>query len=340
MASRHEVSTLFGLATTLVGVVGTLALIISLAMALQPAQAAPKHVICYASVSSMLVPLAKSRDLYSAEGLNIELRSFPSGRQALEAVFSGECSLATVADPPVAHYSLSRNDFQIIATISLSNNFAKMIVRSDRGILAPADLRGRRIAVPQFTSAHYFLDIYLIANNLAPKDVTRVFLPAQEAAAAFRRGEVDAFALWDPALLTLAKEFGAKSKTFSAPGLQTTPLLLVGGREYVRRNPAVIASVLRALVRAERFAKEQPVNSKELMARSYNLTQGETDSMWPLYDFRVSLDQSLPFILENTARWEIGFLPSAQRPALPNYLEYIYLDGLLTVKPAAVTIIH
>lgn len=332
--------TLIGRVATLDRVLGALALTILLAFAPHTTHAAERLVICYAATHAALVPLAKLRGFYAAEGINVEVRRFPSGRHALEAMFAGECALATAAETPVANHSLKRNDFLIIAAVSISNNIENLLVRSDRGIRTPADLRGRRIAAPEFTSAHYFLDMFLNVNGLAPQDVIKVYLPAQEVAPAFRRGEVDAAAHWMPNLQTPAAEFGARAKTFDAPGLHIYPMLLVGGRDTVRNNPAAVERVLRALLRAERYAREQPASAKALMARDYEISQNEINLVWPLHDFRLSLGQPLPFVLENAARWEIGLLPPAQRPALPNYLDFIYFDGLMTVKPGAVTIIH
>lgn len=306
----------------------------------QTIYAADKLTICYVATHSALVPLAKLRGFYAAEGLDVEVRNFPSGRHTLAAMFAGECALAAAGETPTVYNSLSRNDFRILASISVSSNIERMIVRSDRGIRTAADLRGRRVAVPQFTSAHNFLDIYLAANGLAPQEVTKVYLPAQEMAQAFRSGDVDAVAHWEPNIEVLAKEFGSKTKVFTTPGLYTNTMLLLGRRDFLHQNPAAAERVLRALLRAERFVKEHPAEGKALMARHYDLSASDADLIWPLHDFSVSLDQSLLFLLESTARWEIGLMPPAQRPALPNYLDFIYLDGLMSVKPEAVTIIH
>ncbi|MDD4929982.1 MAG: NrtA/SsuA/CpmA family ABC transporter substrate-binding protein [Gallionella sp.] len=309
-------------------------------LAPQTVHAADKLTICYVATHSALVPLANLRGFYAAERIDVEVRSFPSGRHTLAAMFAGECALAAAGETPTVHSSLSRNDFRILATISVSGNIERMIVRNDRGIRTAADLRGRRIAVPQFTSAHNFLDAYLAANGLAPQDVIKVYLPAQEIAQAFRSGDVDAVAHWEPNIEVLAREFGSKAKVFTAPGLYSNSILLLVGRDFLHQNPATVERVLRALLRAERFVKEQPTEGKALMARQYNLSASDADLIWPLHDFSVSLDQSLLFILESTARWEIGLMPPEQRPAPPNYLDFIYLDGLKTVKPEAVTIIH
>ncbi len=288
----------------------------------------------------MLVPLAKQRDFYAAEGIAAEMHPFSSGKQAMEAMFAGKCALSAAGETPVAHYSLRRNDFNIIATIAVSNNFQRLIVRNDRGIHTAADLRGRRIAVPEFTTAHYFLDMYLVANGLTTQEVTKVYLPVQEVILAFRRGDVDAAAHWEPSIQILAEEFGARVKVLTAPGLHVSPFLLVGNRDYLRKNPASVERVLRALLRAERYAREQPANTKALMARDYAVSASEIELLWRLNDFRVTFDQSLLFILENVARWEIGLMPPAQRLAMPNFLDFIYVDGMKAVKPAALTVIH
>lgn len=329
-----------GLKAKLTRLSGILAISILLVLTPQTLYASARLVICYGSPFAALVPLAQLRDFYTAEGLDIELRNFSSGKQALAAMFAGECALATATEPPIVQRSLIRNDFRIIAAISESNDFDRIIVRSDRGILTPADLRGRRIAVSQFTSAHYFLDIYLAANGLAPQEVTKVYLPPQEVALAFRRGEVDAASHWEPNIQMMAGDFASKAKILTAPSLHIVAMMLVGERDFVRKNQAVVERILRALLRAERYAKKEAISTKALLASKYTMAQSEIDFVWPLYKLRLTLDQSLLLILENAARWSIGLMPPAQRPALPNYLDFIYLDGLKTVNPDAVTIIH
>lgn len=325
---------------TLGRLLGGLALSALLAAAAPAALAAEKLAICYAALPAALVPLAQLQGFYAAEGLDVELRLQPSGEQALQAMWAGQCPLATAGDVPVVHASLQRSDFSIVAAISTYNNFEKIVVRSDRGIRGPADLRGRRIAVDEFTGAHFFLDVYLAAQGLGAQDVIKVYLPAQDVAPAFRRGDVDAAAHWEPTLQQLAQEFGTRAKVLSAPGLHTSPFLLVGGRDFLRENQALVERVLRALLRAERMGKAQPATAKALVAREYALAPGEVELLWPLHDLRVALDQSLLFILENTARWETNLMPPAQRPALPNYLDFISVDALLAVKPEAITLIR
>jgi len=209
-----------------------------------------------------------------------------------------------------------------------------------RGINSVNDLRGRKIALPEFTTQHYLLDTYLQTNGLKVQDVQRVYLHHNEVLKAFRRGEVDGLVHREPEIRQLLAEFGGKAKILPSRSLCVSAYLLAGKRDFVQKNPAVIKRVLRALLRAEDYAKKEPAKARNIAARTYGADQEEIKKIWGLHNYRVSLDQSLFLLLENMARWEIGLQPPAQRAPMPNYLEFLYLDGLKAIRPEAVTIIH
>lgn len=295
--------------------------------------------ICHGPLSSALVPLAHLEGLYAAEGLELEVLRYPSGFQGLQAMLDGRCAFATAAVPPVVFQSLHRTDFRILAAISSSGDYERIVVRRDRGIVAPEDLRGRRIAVARSTSAHYFLDTYLAAHGLTPADVEEVFLPAQEVGAAVLDGTSDAAAHWEPNVHLLAAALGDRAEVFRFPGLVVSPFLLLVRLDVAAQNPAAVLGVVRALVQAQQVMTQEPDRSDRSLAAYFEMGPDEYLLDRSLHDLQVRLDQSLPFILENGARWEIGLLAPGQRPAMPNYLDLIDAIPLRSVAPAAVTLI-
>lgn len=302
--------------------------------------AADRVSLCYGSASSALLPIAGELGYFKDEGIEIDLRPYTSGKNSIQAMLDGKCDLATGAQTPVVHHSLSRKDFLIVANLAVSDDFEKIIVRSDRGIHGPADLRGRRIALTEFTNQHYLLDTYLLTHGLEPLDVQRVYLPHEEMLKAFRRSEVDGIVYREPEVQQLFKEFGDKAMILPSRSLCVSAYLLVGKRDFIQQKPAVISRVLRALLRAEDYAKKEPDKARAIAARTYGADREEIMQIWKLHNYRVSLDQSLLLLLENMARWEIELQPSAQRSTMPDYLNFIFLDGLKTARPEAVTIIH
>ncbi|NIT52457.1 MAG: hypothetical protein GWO41_06890 [candidate division Zixibacteria bacterium] len=62
-------------------------------------------------------------------------------------------------------------------------------------------------------------------------------------------------------------------------------------------------------------------------------------AIWDDYVFEIFLDQSLLLSWEDIARWAIKN-KFTDKTTVPNYLNFIYLDGLEAVKPEAITIIR
>jgi NitT/TauT family transport system substrate-binding protein len=60
---------------------------------------------------------------------------------------------------------------------------------------------------------------------------------------------------------------------------------------------------------------------------------------WQDFRFAVKLDQALVLALEEESRWAVkkGLV---KRTDTPDYLDYIYMDGLESVKPKAVRILQ
>jgi taurine transport system substrate-binding protein len=67
-----------------------------------------------------------------------------------------------------------------------------------KGIDNVAALKGKRIAYPPGSTAHYALMAALKVNNVAPKDVTLLSIAQAEMVAAWQRGDIDAAYVWGP----------------------------------------------------------------------------------------------------------------------------------------------
>ena len=94
-----------------------------------------------------------------------------------------------------------------------------------------------------------------------------------------------------------------------------------------------------ALVEAEKFMRQNPAEAQQIVADVSGMDREALQRQWPDNTFRVTLDQSLLLALEDESRWAIkGGLTKETK--VPNYLDFIYLDGLASVKPKAVKILR
>jgi NitT/TauT family transport system substrate-binding protein len=290
-------------------------------------------------VGTGLVFIAQMKGYFANEGLNVTLQPYTTGKSALDAALVGRADLATVADIPIMFAVTKGQPVSIVATISTVEKDPGIIGRKDKGVLTLASLNGKRIGVTLGTSAHFVLETFLIRQKLSTDDVTLRDMQPQEFSDAMAKGEVDAIATWEPYLGSLRTQLGANGTVVYSEGIYELPFTIAGARDYVVSHPEAIKKLLRALVRAERFYKDEPEAGRKIIAGAINVSLENLQEVWPTYRLNVALNQSLLLTLEDETRWAIKKQLTAG-PDMPNYLNYLYLDGLKAVKPESVTVIH
>jgi NitT/TauT family transport system substrate-binding protein len=305
----------------------------------KPAKKEPQAVetvkLCRSTTMLLLLVVAEKKGFFTSEGLTVETKEFPIGKEALEGLFNGACDFSSAAEPPVVETALSRDDFRIISALQISDNLSRIVARADRGIRKPADLRGKRIATVMGTAPHYFLDVFLKKTGIAPKQVTIEFLKANELLAALKAGKVDAISMTNKIVLQAQQELGAPAVLLEAPGLCRNYYMLMTTASLLQDRPEAARKFLRALAQAEEFIKHDPGNAKEL-ARSYqNVTPGDIDHLWDFYQHRLSLETAMVMGLEETARWAQEKTAGTRR-SMPNFMKLIHSESLKAVNAPAV----
>ncbi len=120
---------------------------------------------------SGLIAIADDRGFFKESGLEVSIKTYPSGLSALEAVCRGEAQMATVADVAFVGKVSEEPSLRIVASIGLSTG-NKIVARKDRNILKPSDLKGKKIGFSPNTTSDYFLDIFLLTNAIPRSEVT------------------------------------------------------------------------------------------------------------------------------------------------------------------------
>ncbi|MFF8369701.1 ABC transporter substrate-binding protein [Streptomyces lydicus] len=128
----------------------------------------------------------------------IKWSTFTSGPPLLEAVNAGAVDIGGVGNTPPVFAAAAKSKIKVIAGTHSRSDGEAILVKKDSPLKNPAQLKGKSIAVAQGSSANYQLVASLKKAGLSPKDVTLNYLQPADALAAFTRGKVDAWAVWDP----------------------------------------------------------------------------------------------------------------------------------------------
>lgn len=290
--------------------------------------------------SSALVIIADDRGLFAKEGVTVTTREYVSGKQALaQGLFTGAEDAVTASDVPVMLGSFERSDFAVVASIYATNDVNRVVARRDAGIVAPTDLKGKRIATQRGSAVHFFLDLFLLHHNMTEVDIDLSFRAAQDLPTALARSEIDAFSMRDPFVSEAQALLGEKAVIMAAPGIYDQSDLIVFTRNYLKRRPSAVTAFLRAVIRAQAFAENNARTAAEIVARRLGAPVTAIAKVLARARMRVLLDQALLLRLEDQANWALR-AGLVRATVAPDFLDFLHLDALITAAPDRVTVIR
>ena len=124
----------------------------------------------------------------------------------------------------------------------------------DSPLKSVADLKGKKIALNKGSNVHYLLVRALEQAGLQYSDVQVVFLPPADARAAFERGSVDAWVIWDPFLAAAETSIGARVLKDGRSTVNNHQFYLAE-KTFAVRRPDVIAIAFDELKKVDEWAQ-------------------------------------------------------------------------------------
>ena len=295
----------------------------------------PEKITIGVAVQPVSAPvyIAYEKGFFKQEGLQVTMRNYWVGKDALQAVMDEKAQFCTVAETPIMFAGLKHEPIAVVATIADSRRYMKMIARKDRGIAGPGELRGKRIAVSLGTNAQYYLDVYLMFFGVPRSSVRVVPLAPEKIADALAQGGIDAAVSWEPHLERQQNMLGVNGLVLENEIIYELYWNIAARQDYAATHADAVKKLLRALLRAQQYMEQHPQDAHDITARYVGVSQFDLAD----FNFDVRLPQSLILSLEEQARWAVrSGLAGADE--VPNFLRLVYTSGLESVAPDAVNL--
>ena len=123
---------------------------------------------------------------------------FTSGPPMLQAMAGGSVDVGGVGNAPPVFAAAGGDQLAIVGALQANPDGSALLVPKGSGIHDVAQLKGKRIAVAQGSSADYHLLTVLTKAGMSVHDVTLVYLQPAAGLAALSSGHVDAWDIWSP----------------------------------------------------------------------------------------------------------------------------------------------
>ena len=258
--------------------------------------ATPRHPM------SALIYIAEDQHYFEKEGLAVSQVPSRYGKDALDMMLAGNADFSTSASLPVSAVILDGAEPRLLATIAKNDQSHAILADGKHRIAQPSDLGGKTVAVKLGTTLQFYLDVLLIDAGVRPSDVKTVDLGGEEALAALRKGSIDAVVELTPLTRATLASSDLVQVPFS-PALYTTHWNLVSTEHMLKNRPGVAEKLLRALIAAQDFALDNPLQAIAITAKRTGIPVPDMTPYWPEYVFQVRLPQSLIVTLEDETRW-------------------------------------
>jgi ABC-type nitrate/sulfonate/bicarbonate transport system substrate-binding protein len=284
------------------------------------------------------VRIADELNLFAGNGVKVILRPFEVGIDSYNAMLRGEVDISGPTEYAAAGAALRHEKVRILASI-VKTDIYSIVGRKDRGVLSTANLAGKRIGLTRNTIEEFLLGRFLELHGMSMRDVTPVSVSFSESVDAIRNGTVDAALMRPPNSDLVKSAFGDSAVEWPAQSSQWIYGVLVSTDAWIARNPDAVVRLLRALDQADAYILQHPESAKLIVHKRLGLDAESVNRAWKRNSSSLSLDQALIAAMEDETRWMMENNLTSEK-TVPDFGEFIYVDGLNAVKPEAVNIIR
>jgi NitT/TauT family transport system substrate-binding protein len=245
--------------------------------------------------------IAEQKGFFNKHGAKVKLVWFANYTDSISALSSGrlDANSQTWSDTmtPLAKKVGVK---AILVNDNSSGNDALMVGPKIKSI---AELKGKSVALEQFSISHFVLATALQKNGMSINDVKIVNLSAGDAAAAFMAGRADAAVVWNP-WVSRIEQSGKGRALFTSrdmPGL--VPDLLVAHDKALNNKAqrAELVGMIKAWFDTEAFIRTNRAEAVQIMAKVVSLKPAEYEVFLPGTRFFAAADNLAAFDPANAA---------------------------------------
>jgi len=207
----------------------------------------------------MIVPfrvLMAKGEIEKATGYKISWKMFGGGGDVIKAMASGEVPIGEVGSSPATAAASQGLDVQVVWLLDDIGNAEQLVARNGSDVTSLAQLKGKKVATPFVSTAHYQLLAALADAKVNARDVQILNMRPPEIAAAWERGDIDATFIWDP-VLTKVKSNGkvlVSSGDIAKMGKPTFDAIMVN-KAWAEKNQDFVTKLIAAVAKQDQAYK-------------------------------------------------------------------------------------
>ncbi|WP_397450991.1 sulfonate ABC transporter substrate-binding protein [Pseudomonas sp. NA-150] len=206
------------------------------------------------------------------QGVQVQWTEFPGGPQLLEGLNVGAIDFGVTGETPPVFAQAAGADLLYVANEPAAPGSEAILVPKDSPITSVKDLKGKKVVLNKGSNVHYLLVRALEDAGLKYSDIQVLFLAPADARAAFERGSVDAWVIWDPYQAAAEKQLQARTLR-DGKGIVDNLQFYLATKPYAEKHPQVIQTLIEEIRAVGEWSKANPGDVAKQVAPLLGLSE-------------------------------------------------------------------
>jgi NitT/TauT family transport system substrate-binding protein len=275
--------------------------------------------------------VAQQEGLFKKHGLDVRINTGPSGSAMVSFLVNGQIESAFGSEiAGVSNHNLDPN----VVVVAQATRLVRWIAVVGRNIDSLDQLKGKKVGVARGSGGEVFWLAMIDKLKLNAADYTVVNVEAPEMVAALERGNIDAYAVWEPWVTRGLAAVKNTKVLRDQEGILEQGVYIYMNRGWIQKNPAPAEGFMRALVEAtDIINKDRKRAAKDVSDFLKSLDPPLVEQLMTKLRFEMVLDD----FTVNLFRLAEAQLKQQGKLTKPlDYGAFIYPDLMRKVLPAKV----
>jgi ABC-type nitrate/sulfonate/bicarbonate transport system substrate-binding protein len=275
--------------------------------------------------------VAQEEGLFKKHGLDVRINTGPSGSAMVAFLVNGQIESAFGSEiAGIANHNLDPN----VVVVAQAARLVRWIALVGRNIDNLDQLKGKKVGVARGSGGEVFWLAMLDKLKLNAADYTVVNVEAPEMVAALERGNIDAYAVWEPWVTRGLSAVKNTKVLRDQEGILEQGVFIYMNQGWIKKNPAQAEAFVRALVEAtEIINKDRPRAAKDVSAFLKSLDPPMVEQLMTKLTYDMELSNASISMLK-LAESQLKQQNKLTKPV--EYGAFIFPDLLRKVSPGKV----
>jgi ABC-type nitrate/sulfonate/bicarbonate transport system substrate-binding protein len=275
--------------------------------------------------------VAQEEGLFKKHGLDVRINTGPSGSAMVAFLVNGQIESAFGSEiAGIANHNLDPN----VIVAAQAARLVRWLALVGRNIDNLEGLKGKKVGVARGSGGEIFWLAMLDRLKLNAADYTVVNVEAPEMVAALERGNIDAYAVWEPWVTRGLAAVKNTKVLRTQEGILEQGVFIYMNLGWIKKNPDPADGFMRALVEAtELINKDRPRAAKAVSAFLKSLDPPMVEQLMTKLRYDMELSQDSISMLR-LAESQLKGQGKLTKPV--DYGAFIYPELLKKIAPGKV----